>query len=157
MIARVVIHLPFSSRRVNLFRNEGGFSYPLFDIHQIAQVERRSVRRGADHHISQIVDALELACCVDTDGASLRIERLAAVRQVPRREQFRKVRRLELVLRQALLREIQKYVLAQHSRAVHFRHDRQRFQAPLNRVGEVVQIAIGVLVTCDGLQASKSS
>ena len=28
VIARVVIHLPFSSRRVYRFRNEGGFSYP---------------------------------------------------------------------------------------------------------------------------------
>ena len=64
----------------------------------------------------------------------------------------RQVRRLELVLRQALLREIQKYVLAQHTGAFHFRHDRQRFEASLNRVGKVVQIAIGVLVTRYGLK-----
>ena len=86
----------------------------------------------------------------------LRIERLAALRQIPGREEFRKIRGLELVLRQALLREIQKYVLVEYARAVHFCHDRQRFEASLNGVGEVVQVAIGVLVTGDGLKAGES-
>ena len=152
VIARVVIHLPFSSRRVYRFRNEGGFSYPLIDIHQIPQVKRRSVRRRSDHHVPQIVNALEFACGADADGASVRVERLTAVRQVPGREEVGKVRRRELVLRQALLREIQKHVLAQDAGALHFRHDRQRFEASLNGVGKVVQVAIGVLVAGHGLK-----
>src|SRR5580704_1773545 len=50
------------------------------DVHEIPQVKRRSVRRGAYHYTPQIVDTLELACGVDADRASARIERLAALR-----------------------------------------------------------------------------
>jgi hypothetical protein len=72
---------------------------------------------------------------------------LPAVRQIPSREDVGEIRRPELVLRQALLREIQKYVLVQQPGAFYLRHDRQRFEASLNGVGKVVQISISVLVT----------
>ena len=152
VIARVVIQLPFSSRRVNRVQERSGTLVSPVDVHQVPQVERCSVRRCADDHIPQIVEALELARCVDADSASSCVERLTAVRQIPGREDVGKIRRLELVLRQALLREIQKYVLVQYAGAFHLRHDRQRFEASLNGIGKVVQIAIGVLVTCHGLK-----
>ncbi len=122
------------------------------DVHHVAQVDGRPLLRAADGYVADLLFALKLAGRVDGKVLPHGFQLTAGRRDVARAQDVRQVSGLEAVRGDALLGVEEKDLLGQDARARHLRGLRDALEPLLDDVGEIIHLAVAVLVAHDRAQ-----
>src|SRR5262249_1319374 len=122
------------------------------NVHQIAQVDRTAVRRGTNNDIADCFGGSERAGRVDDDVFRAGFDASTWHGDVTSWQQGLRFRRLQAISGEPLLRVVEIDLLGNDARTLVLGGLRCPNQGSSKKVGEIVQFAIAVLVTCGSRQ-----